>query len=475
VQTLKKFPLIAISIAAFIARLAQINAPLKYDEAYTYMAFARNSLFSVITDYHLPNNHIFHTILVFFSTQIFGADVWAIRLPAFIAGLLIIPLTYFAARALYDRSSALIAAALAASLPMLIEYSINARGYVFLQAFTLILILLGDHVRDREGWLGWIIISITGAIGLWTIPIMLYPIGILYLWLLLHALSGSDRSSALKRFLIRALISGGIMIALTAILYYPVVRVSGLDSLIGNHFVRSLDWNEFASRFIDWMIATWQSWMFDLPAWAAFGIGIGLIASVILYRHAAQKIPLQLAIVLWFAIILPIQRPDTQVKAFYFIVPLIMIFTASGWIALASFVKQKWIEPAVVITVVAICFSSIYVSSKENWGYLYGAQSEAEKVSAYLAEHYQSGDVILVEYPSDPQIWYYASQRGVPLDAMQNLRGRSSSRVWVLVKPSAKQTLASVIDHKKLDPAPNENSCAAQIEINQMIIYICEP
>ena len=83
------------------------------------MAFAR-SLFAAATDYHLPNNHVFHSILVYFSTRIFGIQPWAVRLPAFTAGVLLVPAAYWLAKRLYDRWTALGAALLVAWFPPLI-------------------------------------------------------------------------------------------------------------------------------------------------------------------------------------------------------------------------------------------------------------------------------------------------------------------------------------------------------------------
>ncbi|MDP2975574.1 MAG: hypothetical protein Q8N45_05105, partial [Anaerolineales bacterium] len=93
--------LLVIMTLAVIYRLEYIYSSLHHDEAYTYVAFA-HSLFAAATDYHLPNNHVFHSILVYFSTQLFGIQPWAVRLPAFTAGVLLVPAAYWLAKRLYD-------------------------------------------------------------------------------------------------------------------------------------------------------------------------------------------------------------------------------------------------------------------------------------------------------------------------------------------------------------------------------------
>ncbi len=101
--------LLVIMALAVMYRLEHLYSPLRHDEAYTYVAFGR-SLFAALTDYHLPNNHVFHSILVYFSTRLFGLAPWAVRLPAFAAGVLIIPAVYGLGRRLYDRWTGLGAA-----------------------------------------------------------------------------------------------------------------------------------------------------------------------------------------------------------------------------------------------------------------------------------------------------------------------------------------------------------------------------
>jgi len=85
-QELIIFSLIVI-LAAFL-RLVLITRGMEYDESYTFSEFARHSFRQVVTDYHVPNNHIFHTILVRFSYLVFGNHPWALRVPAFLAGCL---------------------------------------------------------------------------------------------------------------------------------------------------------------------------------------------------------------------------------------------------------------------------------------------------------------------------------------------------------------------------------------------------
>src|SRR3972149_965217 len=63
------------------ARLMLVNRLIEYDEAYTVMAFAHSPFRILVSDYHVPNNHIFHTILVRIVVLLLGSQPWQIRLP----------------------------------------------------------------------------------------------------------------------------------------------------------------------------------------------------------------------------------------------------------------------------------------------------------------------------------------------------------------------------------------------------------
>src|SRR5207253_11250661 len=110
---------LAIGAALRVLYLAQ---PIRYDEAVTYMYFVRLPWAEALSTYTYPNNHLFHTLLAKASVTVFGNSPWALRLPAFFAGVLVVPASYLTIRALYGARAALIAAGLVASSGVLILY-----------------------------------------------------------------------------------------------------------------------------------------------------------------------------------------------------------------------------------------------------------------------------------------------------------------------------------------------------------------
>src|SRR3990172_724006 len=98
---------VAIVILGAAVRAAFINIPIRYDEAFTFIHFARFPVANFIGDYSFPNNHLLHSLLVRLSVVLFGPWEWAIRLPAFLAGVACLPMLYLLGRRLFDELTGL--------------------------------------------------------------------------------------------------------------------------------------------------------------------------------------------------------------------------------------------------------------------------------------------------------------------------------------------------------------------------------
>ena len=142
---------------------------MRYDESATFMWYASQPFYVGLSKYTAPNNHLFHTLLVHISYQLFGDSVFSLRFPAFLAGVLIIPFTYLTFRYVYDRHTGLFTAALAGSSSLLIQYSTNARGYTLVTLFFLLLLLCFAHLRKHREPACWLIIAVLGALAMHTI------------------------------------------------------------------------------------------------------------------------------------------------------------------------------------------------------------------------------------------------------------------------------------------------------------------
>src|SRR4051794_29680002 len=106
---LEAVALIAIVVVGVAVRLGLLFRPMQLDEAYTYNEYAVKPVLDGLSWYTLPNNPLLNTLLVHAATTLIGNDRWAVRLPAFLAGVLLIPATYAMVARLCGRPEALMA------------------------------------------------------------------------------------------------------------------------------------------------------------------------------------------------------------------------------------------------------------------------------------------------------------------------------------------------------------------------------
>ncbi len=78
-----------LTLAGAAVRWRFLNHPMRYDESFFYTANCSRSLWYIATHW----GHVLHSLLVRVATHFLGASPPAVRLPAFVAGVMLIPLT----------------------------------------------------------------------------------------------------------------------------------------------------------------------------------------------------------------------------------------------------------------------------------------------------------------------------------------------------------------------------------------------
>ena len=174
------------TIVGVVLRSLYLSQPIRFDEAATYLDYTRKSFFYIVSTYKEPNNHVLHTLLVRLCYLALGGDEWVIRLPAFIFGSLSILLAYTLARSIFSRAAGVVASAMVATSSTLVEFSTNARGYTLICFLCLALIYFAMRLLDRDRTADWVILAVIGALGCYTVPIFLYPLGGTSIWILVQ-------------------------------------------------------------------------------------------------------------------------------------------------------------------------------------------------------------------------------------------------------------------------------------------------
>jgi hypothetical protein len=446
--------LLIVTLLALLIRLVFISRPMRHDEAYTFIAFASRSLRVVISDYHLPNNHVFHTLLVYLAYHLLGNQPWIIRLPALVAGVLVVPATYWVGNRFYNRNTAIISAGLVASASSFIDYSTNARGYSLLSLFALLILALGVHVKEKNNLLAWILIVCLSALGFYTNPTMLYPFGILMTWLLVSALL-KDISQVYDSRFIYYLLASGICVALLTILFYaPIVVYSGPDSLVGNTVVAPLSWEDFQQSI--WVRAqnTWEDWTAGVPLFITMLLVIGTIISLVFHRRLSpHRLPLQIAAVIWIAITLILQRVAPWPRIWLFLLPLFIIWASAGLayvLHLAARIRPSFHHGHLAILGVVILLPAFLLATFSiNPPSPMQTIGVEEEITRYLKDYLQPGDEIVAVSPMRAQVGYYFSAYDIPDDFFYDHQ-TEFARAIVLVNEKHDQTLESVIEHEGL-------------------------
>jgi hypothetical protein len=441
--------LLVIMALAVVYRLEHLYSPLHHDEAYTYVAFGR-SLFAALTDYHLPNNHVLHSILVFYSTRLFGLAPWAVRWPAFAAGVLIIPAVYGLGRRLYDRWTGLGAAFLAAWFPALVAYANNARGYTLVALFAVLILWLGLRVVREKNLLAWALIGIFSALGLFTVPVMAFPVGILFIWLILEdRLNPSAAYPTRRDFFLHWLGAGIFGVLLTVLLYVPILVYSGPEKLLHNDFVAPLPWGDLLESLAHRFAETWTEWTFRVPSLFIIILVVGWTLAIVFHRKISSfRLPLQLAALAWIIVMLLIQRPNAWSKVWVFLQPLMLLWAAAGIFALLGKVRlglaRRFSPAPLALGLLLVAGLWQAVRLVPQLPSLWAIQGQEERAVLFVQPRLQPADRIVVAPTADAAVWYYSYLHGIP-DSHFDRSDGSFSRAFVLVNLAEAQTPSSVI------------------------------
>jgi hypothetical protein len=307
-------------------RLWFLWQPMGYDEAITVVSFASRSLLDVVSDHWTPNNHVFQTVLVHLSTLLFGLAPAAIRLPAFFAGLLLIPASFWLMRRMFDDNTALMAAGLTAVAPAMVEYSTQARGYTMLTLFFLVAFVLATYLKERSNLSVWGMYVGATILGFYTLPTMLYGFGIITLWMLFAA-SRTRRTALLSE----AIVASVLAAMGTLFLYLPVIIRTGFDRFFANQWIAPLPLRTFLSRNTANVLFTANCWTGALNVPMATLVGISVIAALFFsWRMKKSALYVVPAILLWMIPVIAYQRVAPFPRVLNFLFPIMAGFAAYG-------------------------------------------------------------------------------------------------------------------------------------------------
>lgn len=154
-----------------VLRVWLLQAPIDYDEAYTFLFYIRQTLFTAISQYNLPNNHILNSYIGWVMQHFGTPEPWLLRLVPLVMGSSCLYVVYLGLRSFFSEKVALTASLLSwASYPF-VSYSALARGYIF----QIFFVFLGLHFLGQKRGVA---AAICWALGIWAVPTSLYPLAL---------------------------------------------------------------------------------------------------------------------------------------------------------------------------------------------------------------------------------------------------------------------------------------------------------
>jgi uncharacterized membrane protein len=454
------YALFLIMLIAIAVRLFFLSQPMRIDESATFVKFAIKPLYIGLTHYPYPNNHIFHTFLVHISYLLFGNQPWVIRLPALFAGILLVPASYMVTRIFYNKHAALLTAGIVASSSMLIYYSTDARGYTLIGLIFLIILALGAYLKHNRNSGAWFLFAILSAVGFYTIPIMLYPFGIVITWLFLSIIfkdTNLNRSHLLKDLFVSLIITT----LLTFVLYAPVFLVSGFKAVIANKFTVSAPFSLFIEEVPRTLNSLWNGWHRDMPFVMNFLLVIGFLASLVFHKRlSVHRVPIVMAVILWCIPVVIFMQKVPYERVWLFLLPIYIGLAFSGVTYLLKPIESKISNHrSAIFAILAITLSFWLGLNEVQTPIHYGKVPfrDAENVTILLKDYLRPGDIVLPFarsnriFPPDPRLEYYFELYGIPsehlisdLDSQLDLG--SINLIFVIVRNEFIQELEELLD-----------------------------
>ncbi len=228
------------------AQLAALTAVRLYlslttpwnDDAASYGFFVRHGLLAVSAYYPIPNNHLLSNTIAWLFYQVYPGFWWSMRLPVLLLSTLGTLGLFGAMRRRLGYWPALLAAGAGSWVQLGLYQAVAGRAYwltIGLTAglFCALLALLRPGSAPRR--LAWVSLVATGVLGLQAVPTFAYALASALTWLAGQALW--QRRGAL---LGQAAAAGVLIVVGAALLYAPVLLVSGPRMLLANPFVQPL-------------------------------------------------------------------------------------------------------------------------------------------------------------------------------------------------------------------------------------------
>jgi len=303
-------------------------------------------------------------------------------------------------------------------------------------------------VKNRIGYQ--FLFSLVAALGFYTMPIMLYPFGIVLTWLCLLALFNLLSYSKIqffKNILFTIIVAGG----LTFIFYSPVFIVSGFKvfSILNPTFIAE-GWSDFVLRNEKLLTGTLESWHYLMPQIAVYFFSVSFLLSILVVMKKYPRLFLLVCAVPIFLIpLLCLQRVLPPKRLWLFLQPLYFIFSAVPIVYGIRFIfKSKSRLFSVTIYILSI-FLTFFMVTKviQSNSFIYEHKwVDAENITQYLKENLQERDKYIYSSTLSAPLEYYGAKYDIASRYIVATRGKISFKRLYLVLHEDDKSIDAILN-----------------------------
>jgi hypothetical protein len=454
--------LFMLGIGIFL-RVWHLSRPIHYDEASTYLNYASVPLHRALSNYSYPNNHLLNTLLAHMNMVILGHKTFALRLPALIAGCLVIPAAWLAGRIIYNREAAILTAGCVAAMPTFIEYSINARGYALQWFFMLLMIscaaILCRNLSLNTAWLTFVLAAVAGT---YCVPTMIIPIMAIVLWMLLSVdatRNGRPRGEILTR-LAWAILAIALV---SAVLYLPPILGSGPAAIFSNRFVASRA-TPFWEGLPPLAQGIWVRWSDGVPAAIIWALVIGAVIGLVWHRRVStQFVPLTLILFVWSFAFAWLRNVIGYPRVWNYLLLAAVMTATAGWSLILSLTGKRSGQLAIA-GAVSLLFTIVVGANLIHQDVLFRSNEtlsliDTREVIEFLRTQLNPGTALVVRPPADPIIAYELLHADKKLFMSLPDLAKADRVIVVLPKPEVSEE--SYTSREYFDRLASESSAPA--------------
>ncbi|MCL5071199.1 MAG: glycosyltransferase family 39 protein [Actinobacteria bacterium] len=438
--------LLGIFISGIILRLIFININIRYSEAFTFLNYKARPFFSGLIDYTSTSNHVLNTFMTTISYIVFGQKEWALRIPALLSGILLIPVIYIFGRIFYNKNTGIIAAAIAAASPALINFSVLSGGFMTIVLFSLALLCLAKYLKDHYDPIVWLIFAIISALGFITGPIFIFPFMMTIIWLILVIIF-KDTALLRKNLFKEVLIYLCVAAVLTFAFFIPLFITRGLQNIVNMNFIKYDSYHETAGIFISSLKSGWNIWNVGIhPIFQVLFSVFILVAIIFGYRITKDKTPVVLAALITFIPLLLLKRAVGYGEVWLFLLPVLITFCAAGISFLLSLIFKKaktakhYLAPVVSVLIVAAITVPLFILQPIEKFNKKETIKDMETITQDLKTVLTDGDKIVAVNPADIILDYYLLKYKIPQDYLRSYFFPTNKLYIILDKNTGQET-----------------------------------